>query len=457
MLDIPMMRSLKARLITVAAIWVVAGVAVAGVLLSSQFKGFLVEQFYHELHEHLDELEGVLAVNEDGRVEIQRALSDPRYQIPLSGFYWEVQSGDRAVARSNSLEGPMLKVPDDGGADALVHEHSISGPTGELLIAERLRWIKDDEKPIRIIIGTDKRLLDQVLAQFNTTLMWSLGLLSLSMIVIAGLLLMFAMAPIGRLRSAFADYRSGATPDMRGSFPREVQPLIDDLNSLIAASGEQVQRARAQAGNIAHGLKTPLAILVDEAGRLKDKGDDKAADVVLDQCRRMQSQIDYQIARARAAASRGKPGTACSLTETADGVVRALGRLHVERGLTFDNRIPADVMVACETQDLNEILANLIDNACRYAKTRITLRLDDAQTDGLVRIIVEDDGPGLPPEAREVVFNIGERWDTRPGGSGLGLAIVRDLVNLCGGKIRLDQSDLGGLKVIVDLPGFNNA
>jgi signal transduction histidine kinase len=457
MLDIPMMRSLKARLITVAAIWVVAGVAVAGVLLSSQFKGFLVEQFYHELHEHLDELEGVLAVNEDGRVEIQRALSDPRYQIPLSGFYWEVQSGDRAVARSNSLEGPMLKVPDDGGADALVHEHSISGPTGELLIAERLRWIKDDEKPIRIIIGTDKRLLDQVLAQFNTTLMWSLGLLSLSMIVIAGLLLMFAMAPIGRLRSAFADYRSGATPDMRGSFPREVQPLIDDLNSLIAASGEQVQRARAQAGNIAHGLKTPLAILVDEAGRLKDKGDDKAADVVLDQCRRMQSQIDYQIARARAAASRGKPGTACSLTETADGVVRALGRLHVERGLTFDNRIPADVMVACETQDLNEILANLIDNACKYAKSRIALRLDDAQTDGLVRIIVEDDGPGLPPEAREVVFNIGERWDTRPGGSGLGLAIVRDLVNLCGGKIRLDQSDLGGLKVIVDLPGFNNA
>jgi signal transduction histidine kinase len=454
MLDIPMMRSLKARLITVAAIWVVAGVAVAGVLLSSQFKGFLVEQFYHELHEHLDELEGVLAINEDGRVEIQRALSDPRYQVPLSGFYWEVQEGAKAVARANSLEGPMLKVPDDGGADALVHEHAISGPTGELLIAERLRWIKDDEKPIRIIIGTDKRLLDQVLSEFNTTLLWSLGLLSVSMIVISGLLLMFAMAPIGRLRMAFADYRSGATPDMRGSFPREVQPLIDDLNGLIAASGEQVQRARAQAGNIAHGLKTPLAILVDEAARLKDKGDE-AADVVLDQCRRMQSQIDYQIARA--AASRGKPGTACSLTETADSVVRALERLHVERNLKFDNRIPADVMVACEVQDLNEILANLIDNACKYAKSRVVLRLADVQPDRLVRIVVEDDGPGLPPEAREVVFNIGERWDTRPGGSGLGLAIVRDLVNLCGGRIRLDQSGLGGLKVTVDLPAFKCA
>lgn len=453
-----MMRSLKARLITVTAIWVVAGVAVAGLLLSSQFKGFLVEQFYHELHEHLDELEGVMALNENGRVEMQRALSDPRYQIPLSGFYWEVQENGRAAARSNSLEGPMLKVPDDGGADALVHEHSISGPTGELLIAERLRWIKGDKEPIRIIIGTDKRLLDQVLAEFNTTLLWSLGLLSLSMIVIAGLLLIFAMAPVGRLRAAFADYRSGATPDMRGDFPEEVQRLIDDLNSLIASSGEQIQRARAQAGNIAHGLKSPLAILVDEAHRLEDKGAGESAAVVLDQCRRMQSQIDYQIARARAAASRGKPGTACSLTETADGVVRALERLHVDRNLKLDNQIPANAMVACETQDLNEILANLIDNACKYAKSRVVLRLDrERPEDGIVRIVVEDDGPGLPPEAREVVFNIGERWDSRPGGSGLGLAIVRDLVNLCGGKIGLDQSDMGGLKVVVDLPAFNGA
>jgi signal transduction histidine kinase len=454
MQNVPMMRSLKARLITVTAIWVVAGVAVAGLLLSSQFKGFLIEQFYHELHEHLDELEGVMALNENGRVEMQRALSDPRYQIPLSGFYWEVQENGRAAARSNSLEGPMLKVPDDGGADALVHEHSISGPTGELLIAERLRWIKGDKEPIRIIIGTDKRLLDQVLAEFNTTLLWSLGLLSLSMIVIAGLLLIFAMAPIGRLRAAFADYRSGVTPDMRGDFPEEVQPLIDDLNSLIASSGEQIQRARAQAGNIAHGLKSPLAILVDEAHRLEDKGAGEAAAVVLDQCRRMQSQIDYQIARARAAASRGKPGTACSLTETADGVIRALERLHVERNLTLDNQVPAGVMVACETQDLNEILANLIDNACKYAKSRVVLHLDSAPPEGVVRIAVEDDGPGLPPEAREVVFNIGERWDSRPGGSGLGLAIVRDLVNLCGGKIGLDQSDMGGLKVVVDLPAF---
>jgi signal transduction histidine kinase len=385
---------------------------------------------------------------------MQRALSDPRYSVPLSGFYWEVQRNGAIAARSNSLEGPMLNVPVDGGSDAQVHHHNISGPTGALLIAERLRWMSGEKEPTRIIIGTDKRLLDQVLNQFNSVLLWSLGLFSLSMIVVAGLLLAYAMAPIGRLRKAFASYRSGATADMRGQFPDEVQPLVDDLNNLLAASGEQIQRARAQAGNIAHGLKTPLAILADEAHRLRQKGDELSAAVIYEQCRRMQGQIDYQIARARTAASRAKPGIAASLTEAADSVVRALTRLHADRGLSIDNAIPVGVNVACEVQDLNEILGNLIDNACKHAKTTVVVRLDSNSSPDFVPIVVEDDGPGLPPEAWDVVFNVGERWSDEGGGSGLGLAIVRDLVQLYGGKIRLGRSDLGGLKAQLSLPEF---
>ena len=248
------MHSLRARLITVAAVWVVLGVAVAGIVLSAEFKNFLVGQFSHEIQEHLDEVEGLIAIDGRGKVEVQRALSDPRFSIPLSGYYWEVQRNGEIAARSNSLEGPMLKVPVDGGSDTQVHNHSIAGPTGELLIAERLRWLNGEKEPIRIILGTDRRLLNEVLAEFNKTLLWSLGIFSLLMIVVAGLLLIYAIAPIGRLRAAFADYRSGVTPDMRGRFPDEVQPLIDDLNTHIAASEEQMQRARAQAGNIAVGL-----------------------------------------------------------------------------------------------------------------------------------------------------------------------------------------------------------
>lgn len=451
------MRSLKTRLISVTAIWVAVGVVIAGVLLSAVFREFLVEQFYEELYVHLDELEGLMEVSVEGKIGLARPLSDQRYLTPLSGFYWEFQKNGNSAARSSSLEGPMLKVPADSGADAQIHTHSIAGPTGELLIVERIRWLRGEKEPLRIIIGTDKRQLDTVVNKFNTVLLWSLGGFSLSMIAAAVLLLLYAMAPFGHLRTALANFRSGAAANLRGRFPEEVQPLVDDLNSLIAASGDQMQRARAQAGNIAHGLKTPLAILVDEAHRLEQKGEPQSASVVQEQCRRMQGQIDYQIARARAAASIAKSGTASSLGDTAQAVVRALERLHIERGISIENQIPSGVMVACESEDLNEMLANLIDNAFKHAKTRVALRLGKESARGFVRVAVEDDGPGLPPEAWGVVFNIGTQWDSRSGGSGLGLPIVRDLVQLYGGEIRLDQSDLGGLKVLLDLPTFSQA
>lgn len=448
------MRSLKTRLIIVATIWVALGVAVAGILLSAVSKDFLIGQFYDELHVHLDELQALMELDDKGQFSLQRPLSDPRYIAPLSGFYWEIQKGGKLLARSTSLEGPMLKVPNDGGADAQVHTHHIDGPTGELLIAERLRWLDTSKDPLRIIIGTDKRFLAGELQKFNKVLTWSLGAFALSMIGAAVLLLLYAMAPFGQLRAALARVRSSASPRLAGEFPEEVQPLIDDLNNLLSVSGDQILRARAQAGNIAHGLKTPLAILVDEAHRLEQKGEQQSAAVIRDQCRRMQGQIDYQIARARAAASRAKPGTASSLSETADQVVRALARLHIDRGLAIDDEIPAGLMVACEVQDVSEMLGNLIDNACKHAKSRVVIRTDADAAPGFVSVLVEDDGPGLPPEAWDVVFNIGEQWKDRSEGSGLGLPIVRDLVQLYGGVVRLGQSQLGGLAVRLELPAF---
>lgn len=448
------MRSLKKRLIIVATIWVALGVAVAGILLSAVSKEFLVGQFYDELHVHLDELQRLMELDDKGQFSLQRPLSDPRYIAPLSGFYWEIQKGGNILARSTSLEGPKLAVPDDSGADAQVHTHRINGPTGELLIAERLRWLDTSKDPLRIIIGTDKRFLDGEMQKFNKVLTWSLGAFALSMIGAAVLLLLYALAPFGQLRAALARVRSSAAPRLSGAFPEEVQPLIDDLNNLLSVSGDQILRARAQAGNIAHGLKTPLAILVDEAHRLDQKGEQQSAAVIRDQCRRMQGQIDYQIARARAAASRAKPGTASSLSDTVDQVVRALSRLHIDRGLAIDDEVPPGMMVACEVQDVSEMLGNLVDNACKHAKSRVLIRADLDSAPGFVAVLIDDDGPGLPPEAWDVVFNIGEQWKHRSEGSGLGLAIVRDLVQLYGGSVRLGQSPLGGLAVRLELPAF---
>ncbi len=448
-----MIRSLKTRLIAVATIWIAIAVVVAGFLLSRVTREFLVGQFYDELYVHLDELQGLMEYDDKGQFSLQRPLSDPRYLKPLSGFYWEIQKGGHLLARSSSLEGPKLNVPDDDGADAQVHTHRINGPTGELLVAERLRWLDSTRDPLRIIIGTDKRYLDGELQKFNKVLTWSLGAFALSMIGAAVLLLLYAMAPFGQLRAALARLRNSDAPQVSGAFPEEVQPLIDDLNNLLTASGEQILRARAQAGNIAHGLKTPLAVLVDEARQLGESGAEHSAGIIREQCRRMQNQIDYQIARARAAVGRSRPVAASSLGDTAEQVVRALSRLHIERGLKIENRVSANLMVACEAQDLNEMLANLVDNACKHAKTEVVVRADTNAAPGFVSVYVEDDGPGLPPEAWDVVFKIGAQWTTQPGGgSGLGLPIVRDLVQLYGGEITLGQSPLGGLLVTVNIP-----
>ncbi|KAB2943533.1 MAG: HAMP domain-containing histidine kinase [Hyphomicrobium sp.] len=446
------MRSLRMRLIVGAVVWIAIGVAAAGVLLSAVFKEFLLTQYADQLHVSLDELERLIQAGSDGQVKLERPLSDPRYSAHLSGAYWEIQKNSTVLARSPSLEGPMLKVPAGAGEDAQTHTYEIDGPTGKLMIAERLRWLGQDEAPTRIIVGNDRNALDREMQKFNYVLLWSLGGFAISLIAAAAVLLLYAMNPFGQLRKALARLRKGEAIAISGAFPDEVQPLIDDLNSLLANSGEQMVRARTQAGNMAHGLKSSLAILVDEAHRLRERGEAETATLILDHARRMQRQIDYQIARARAAASRAKPGQASSLSTATEVIVHAMERLYHERGIRIDNVVPSGTTVACDAEDLSEMLANIVDNACKHAKHIVRIAVEESGPRTFIGIVVEDDGPGLPPEAWDVVFNIGEQWRKTSGGSGLGLTIVRDLAQLYNGSVQLDQSDLGGLKVTLELP-----
>lgn len=446
------MRSLKNRLIGAATIWIAIGMITAGFILSAIFKQHVTEQFWDELYVHLDELQRLTETDETG-AHLQRNLSDPRYEVALSGFYWEIQKSGSILARSPSLQGLELKMPADGPADINVHTHKIEGPTGTLLIAEKTFSKPHETSPIQYIIGTDQRHLDEVLQSFNQTLSWSLTGFGISMVVAAALLILFAMRPLQQLRTSLASVRAGDSKRLPRHFPTEVQPLVDDLNTLLNSTAELIQRARTQAGNLAHGLKTPLAILTDEAYRIEAKGLSDASSTILSQCQKMQTQIDYQLARARAVALRSTPGTVASVSKAASEVTSALQRLHIDRGITIENAVVQEFQVACDAQDLNEILANLVDNACKHAvrKVRISAKPSDNQS---VTIVVEDDGVGLPLEAHEVVFNVGERWDTQVPGSGLGLAIVRDLARLYGGDATLATSALGGLSVTLKLPNI---
>lgn len=444
--------SLIGRLIAAATAWIAFGVVAAWLALSSVFATHVTTEFQEELLVHLAELQRLADVVGE-RAGLRHNLSDPRYDVTNSGYYWEIQKGGKVLARSASMQqGAPLRTPPDERTDVGVHTHEIAGPTGQLIVAEQLEWKDPADQPIQFIIGTDKRHLADIIKGFNARVSWALLGLGLSMVLAAALLIVVAMRPLEALRDSLSSVRSGSSKSLAGRYPSEVQPLVDELNALIASTTDLIQRARTQAGNIAHGLRTPLAVLTDEAHRIADQGLDKSATTIFEQCRKLQTHIDYQTTRARVVATRLSLSASASVHQAVQEIVSALSRLHRDRSITFTNDVPDTLSVACDRQDLHEILANLVDNASKHAASTVALRAALSPDEKIIEIVVEDDGPGLPPEAYEVVFNIGERWDTQKSGSGLGLAIARDLARLYDGDIRLASSDLGGLAAIVKLP-----
>lgn len=444
------MTSLKSRLIVAAIVLVLLGVAVAGSLLSLLMRRHIVSQFNDELIVHLEELQRLSRVGPDGLLRLATPFSDPRYDVPGSGYYWQIDGGNHVPSQSPSLGGSRLSVPPDDAPDGHIHTHVIDGPTGRLLLAEQTYQKPGNEKPLRYILGTDQRHIDSVIGRFDRMLVMTLGLFALWMIATAVLLVVLALRPLGQLRHALMDVRTGANARLQGRFPDEVRPLVDDLNLMLETAAELMQRARSQAGMLAHALKTPLAIIADEARRVSEL-DGKSGGAILDQCHRMQCQIDYQVARARSV-SRPPPGTVSFAGDVAGAVVTALQRLYQERALDIRSDIPAGLVLACAREDLNEMLGNLVDNACKHARREVLVTRAEGAPSGFVRLAVEDDGPGLPSEAYDVVLELGERWTSTADGSGLGLTIVRDIARLYGGEVILGRSHLGGLRVAIDLP-----
>lgn len=448
--ETPLLRRLIAsfrnRLILGAVVWIAAGVVASGFALSSLYRDYVTTSFDDELRGHADELGDLIGFDAKGRPVLQHALSDSRFLAPRSGYYWEVEADGQPVLTSSSLAGRGLALgpPPPEGVDRVA---SARAPTGEVRTIERLVKRPWWPKRLRLVMGADQRLLTDLVARFNARMAASLAVIALGLMAAAVAQVWLGLRPLGRMRAALAAIRRGEAASLPADLPLEVAPLASDLNGLLEANREMVRRARVQAANLAHGLKTPLSILMDEGERLIAAGQGAAGETILREGERMRRQIDFEMARARAAAG-GAPGAATGLTAAAQEVQAALRRLYPDRGFESDGLL--DVAVRCEAEDLHEILGNLLDNAAKWSRTRI--RLSAGRLDGQVRIAVDDDGPGIAPEDRERVFGVGERLDERLPGSGLGLAIVRDLAGRYGGKVWLEDSPLGGARACVSLP-----
>ena len=265
------------------------------------------------------------------------------------------------------------------------------------------------------------------------------------------------LAPLDELRRRLRAIQGGAERRLQGRYPSEVQPLVDDMNALLGHQEQAVQRALAKAGDLAHGLKTPLAVMSQDAQRAAAAGQSDLATALSEQIERMRRQIEYHLAHARAAASGANAGVRCSIAASAEPLARTLLRLYAGRGITIDVRVPPDHEVRCQREDLDEMLGNLLDNACKWATSRVVIASMILPPEGgshepAVTITVDDDGPGLPETMREAVLQRGVRVDEAAPGSGLGLAIVRDLAAVYGGTIGLEAGPLGGLRARLRLP-----
>jgi signal transduction histidine kinase len=258
------------------------------------------------------------------------------------------------------------------------------------------------------------------------------------------------LSPFGRLRRQLSSLRDGPGRRVEGTYPIEVQPLVNDLNSLLEHRERTVRRALAKAGDLAHGLKTPLAVLTQEADRAEAAGQHDMASTISLQVERMRRQIEFHLAHARAAGSGDVPGARCPVLPSVEGLTRTLLRLYAARGLAIQVEVSPEHFIRGQQEDLEEMLGNLLDNACKWAKSRV--KIQSLQEKGAVVITVDDDGSGLAASMRDLVLQRGVRADEAAPGSGLGLAIVRDLVELYGGIFSLEDSPLGGLRTRLRLP-----
>ena len=312
---------------------------------------------------------------------------------------------------------------------------------------------------LRILVGSLLWTLALLAASHMVfqIIMFHIFPLSHQIILISALLVMFAggmfvssaLIPFHWLRTRLLEVRDGRSQVIAGAYPSEIQPLVDDLNQLLEQRERAVQRAQAKAGDLAHGLKTPLAILRQEAERARREGQAELAEMLFNQVERMRRQIEYHLVHARAG-SAGNPGVRCSVKDTADGLIRTVVRLYTDRRLNFSVEVPEAHFVRVRREDLDEMLGNLLDNACKWASG--TVSLSSQLRNSEIVILVEDDGPGISRSSRDVVLQRGVRADETTPGSGLGLAIVRELVELYGGSISLGESTMLGLRVSVLLP-----
>lgn len=447
--------SLTKRLLFGALIWVVGSLLAAGLLLNHLFEQHVEQQLHKELNVHLQQLIAQTELDAQQQLQLTQPLSDPRFEQPLGGMYWQITPNTAPLPAlySRSLWDEVLALP--------AHQQGLNtwfkyqdAELGELYVLGRAITLADEAEPnvYQFWVAAQAELIAEPLQKFMWMLVLSLALLGAVLVLGVWWQLRLGLKPLHQLKQRLTAVHEGVEANITGQYPQEIQPLVSEFNRVLDSHDQVVTRARTQAGNLAHAIKTPLAVLANAA----KQNDPHLAPLVLKQVAAAQEQVDYQLSRARVAAAVKIVGVRTPVIPAVHSLSQLLQRVYEPKPVQLHSSHDApELYFKGEAQDLHELLGNVLDNAYKWCKTQIKVTVSrDTLADGssALCIWVDDDGPGLAAAQYERVFKRGIRADERQPGSGLGLSIVSDLVQLYGGEVTAARSPLGGVRVAIRLP-----
>ncbi|MBF0611375.1 MAG: sensor histidine kinase [Magnetococcales bacterium] len=440
-------RSLTSRLVLASLVWIILALSASGFFLVYLFQDALERRFLQELDDHLVELVAASDLFEDEAIRLIWTPADSRFQLPFSGWYWEVVAGKRTLLRSRSLMGKSLLHQDSSLNEEGQSFTRQQGPDGSMIVvsSQFIRFPERDD-PLLYLIAGPAEVVEKEIRTFTSLLMGMLAVLGVGLMAGVVWQVQYGLRPLNYVRQELTAIRQGEQGRLSDNFPGEVIPLVWEINALLAYQSAFLERVRSQSGDLAHALKNPLAILRNEAADLSGEKGERIQRGLAS----VATILEDRLARARL----GGTGNLLSARSDVHGVVvslcMALSQLHRDKGVQFTVEGLEGLAFRGDEQDLEEMLGNLLDNACKWCQSRVAIM--GRQIDHRLELTIHDDGPGVAENQRHLLMKRGQRLDETVPGSGLGLSIVANTLSLYQGEIRLEGGPWGGLQVVVYLP-----
>jgi len=456
--------SLRLRLLIITFFWVLIALLATGFMINRLFENHVHQQYGRQLQVYVDYLIAATVIEND-QPQVNEQFQNPKFNVPLSGLYWQIDNAQgQVVLRSRSLWDEQITSPYDSLSLGASHFHQLQGPSKQaiLLLEQNIRFDSNPNLTWRIMVAEDATDFMKSIEQWQKLLFIILLVLFVTLVVATIAQVILGLAPVRRLQRNVKQLQDGAVSRLTGRYPNEFEPLVNDFNHVLDANDKVIKRARAQAGDLAHAIQTPVAVMVNELDRAQKQlnqsgsGSDDTQQVELiqtvrDQLDTLQSQVKWRLSRARVAAHAQSHHLLTPVKPIIESTLRVMYKVHAERNMRFEFKESPEAFFKGESQDLQEMVGNLVDNAGKWAKQNIQISLYSDTNN--IHVVVEDDGPGIEPNKRVEVMRRGVRMDEHTPGTGLGLAIVKELCELYDGQFILEQSPLGGLKASLRLPG----